>query len=444
MKGNARRPAAAAIGNHAFHAPRPANGSRRWSQVIAYAALLWAFCRPCAVAAHGQATAESIAHSNGFEAIAAPAGLSLDDVDGSFAPGAVLTARCPSVSANAAAPAQDAMVIVDTWRRPSGDVEAITHVHQNGPGELTLTNSSRAFASNADNTGRPSTATRTLCVADLADSHTLYTGFSDQARYPQIFLGTTEFSLSTATLKRLRRDGEAPLDYVQYDFVSPPGLWIPIQFSAVLKRVEATDIQYPMIVNDQPVMLPVMHLKGTFEFSGDESVREQLNARRIKNAGELYVLDDQQKPVLMLLRFGDSFQIQVVRITYPAERSKTPMEQQLATEKHAVTYGIYFDFNSDQVRAESQATLKEISDAMSRHPDWKLTIDGHTDNIGGDAKNLDLSRRRAASVRDLLINQYHVSKLRLRSAGYGASRPVADNSTLQGRARNRRVELSRK
>lgn len=74
---------------------------------------------------------------------------------------------------------------------------------------------------------------------------------------------------------------------------------------------------------------------------------------------------------------------------------------------------------------------------------WKLSIEGHTDNIGGDAYNLDLSKRRAAAVRTVLVDQHSVTADRLTTAGYGASRPKESNDTLAGRARNRRVELVR-
>ena len=86
---------------------------------------------------------------------------------------------------------------------------------------------------------------------------------------------------------------------------------------------------------------------------------------------------------------------------------------------------------------------KEQWSVMRRHPDWKLSVDGHTDSIGTDQANLDLSRRRAASVKTALTSRYHVDAVRLTTAGYGESRPKDTNDTLEGRARNRRVELVR-
>jgi outer membrane protein OmpA-like peptidoglycan-associated protein len=80
---------------------------------------------------------------------------------------------------------------------------------------------------------------------------------------------------------------------------------------------------------------------------------------------------------------------------------------------------------------------------LKDNPDWKLTVEGHTDNIGGDPYNLDLSKRRALAVKEALIAQYGIATDRLTNAGFGASRPVESNDTLEGRARNRRVELVR-
>ena len=85
--------------------------------------------------------------------------------------------------------------------------------------------------------------------------------------------------------------------------------------------------------------------------------------------------------------------------------------------------------------------LKEIGDLLRRHPDWKLSIAGHTDGIAGDAFNLDLSKRRAAAVKNALVTGFGANAERLTTTGYGKSRPQDTNETPEGRARNRRVEL---
>jgi outer membrane protein OmpA-like peptidoglycan-associated protein len=104
-------------------------------------------------------------------------------------------------------------------------------------------------------------------------------------------------------------------------------------------------------------------------------------------------------------------------------------------------YGIYFDFGNATIKPESEPVIREIAALLARNAGWKLSIEGHTDNIGGDAYNLDLSKQRAAAVKTVLVKQHSGAADRLTTAGYGPSRPKESNDTLAGRARNRRVEL---
>jgi outer membrane protein OmpA-like peptidoglycan-associated protein len=106
-------------------------------------------------------------------------------------------------------------------------------------------------------------------------------------------------------------------------------------------------------------------------------------------------------------------------------------------------YGIYFKFARADIRPVSEPVLKEIAAVLKNNPDWKLSIVGHTDNVGGDSSNLDLSRRRSQSVKAALVERYGIAASRLTTGGFGASQPQAKNDTPEGRARNRRVELTR-
>jgi len=119
------------------------------------------------------------------------------------------------------------------------------------------------------------------------------------------------------------------------------------------------------------------------------------------------------------------------------------LERSLRETGRAEVYDIYFDFNSDRIRQESDSTLQDIVTVLTRHPDWKLAIEGHTDSIASDRFNLELSQRRAAAVKTALTGRFAISGARLTTAGYGESRPKDRNDTPEGRARNRRVELVR-
>jgi outer membrane protein OmpA-like peptidoglycan-associated protein len=113
----------------------------------------------------------------------------------------------------------------------------------------------------------------------------------------------------------------------------------------------------------------------------------------------------------------------------------------LAEKGRVATQGIYFDTGSDRIRPESTPTLEEIGTMLKDHADLKLAIEGHTDNVGSAGSNQALSEKRAAAVRQFLIDSYQVDGTRLVAKGFGASKPAASNDTEEGRQQNRRVEL---
>ncbi|HEY7614262.1 MAG TPA: OmpA family protein [Gemmatimonadales bacterium] len=113
----------------------------------------------------------------------------------------------------------------------------------------------------------------------------------------------------------------------------------------------------------------------------------------------------------------------------------------LAEKGRVATQGIYFDTGSDAIRQESAPTLKEIGTMLKEHPELKLTIEGHTDNVGKAESNQALSEKRAAAVRQYLLDNYQVDGARLEATGLGQTKPVASNETAEGRQQNRRVEL---
>ena len=117
------------------------------------------------------------------------------------------------------------------------------------------------------------------------------------------------------------------------------------------------------------------------------------------------------------------------------------MRNKLLTEGKLVTYGIYFDVNKDVVKPESYSTLKSIAGILTENPDVKVKIVGHTDSDGADAANLDLSKRRGASVKNELVKTFGIDASRLESDGLGETQPIAPNDTPANKALNRRVEL---
>ena len=106
-----------------------------------------------------------------------------------------------------------------------------------------------------------------------------------------------------------------------------------------------------------------------------------------------------------------------------------------------MTYGITFDVNKADIKPESYGTLKSIADVLTENPGVKVKITGHTDSDGDDARNLDLSKRRAESVKNELNAKFGIDASRLTTEGAGETKPVAPNDTPENKAKNRRVEF---
>jgi OmpA-OmpF porin, OOP family len=113
----------------------------------------------------------------------------------------------------------------------------------------------------------------------------------------------------------------------------------------------------------------------------------------------------------------------------------------LITEGKFSTNGILFDVNSDKIKPASYGVLKDIANTLEENPDVKVKIIGHTDSDGDAAKNLELSKRRALSVRDALITEFGIRADRMMTDGKGSSEPIAPNNSSEGKANNRRVEF---
>lgn len=112
------------------------------------------------------------------------------------------------------------------------------------------------------------------------------------------------------------------------------------------------------------------------------------------------------------------------------------------TRKGSITLqGVNFDTNAATLTADSRPVLDEVATDLRKYPRLKIEVQGHTDSVGADAYNLDLSQRRATTVREYLVSQ-GVAADQLSAKGYGETQPVADNKTPAGRKENRRVVLA--
>jgi OmpA-OmpF porin, OOP family len=167
-------------------------------------------------------------------------------------------------------------------------------------------------------------------------------------------------------------------------------------------------------------------------------VRAYLNGQRFADVNNVKF-----GPIDHLYANDFSYRPTGIRSIRIAEAAPDPAEI-LATTGKYVTHGIYFDTGSDVLKPESAGVIKEISSALYKNPGMKVEIDGYTDSTGDAAHNLDLSKRRAAAVMNVLVSQFGIDQGRLTSNGFGAANPIASNDTADGRSQNRRVEFVKK
>jgi outer membrane protein OmpA-like peptidoglycan-associated protein len=333
------------------------------------------------------------------------------------------------------------LTIVGAVNEPQGDYEPILHIASIDDRAVHTKYSTNRVVGGVV---RHNTVLRSVLKEDLSRSALLVNWFTPEA--PVRIPGSTAFGTSAVVLSALKTEGVASLALVgrgasamPADRNVHPNIY-DHQVTYRLQRVGSTPVTMPVTVNGTKFDLPVIHARG--EHMGDTV--------------EFKFLDDPSNPIglkFLFTPFGSAAPntvSQVVKVAYRCSESATgdhapatALEKALLETGRVDVYDIYFDFNSDRIREESAPTLEEIAQVLRRHPDWRLAIEGHTDSIGGDVANLDLSRRRASSVKRALVSGHSIGASRLTTSGYGEARPRDRNDTLEGRARNRRVELVR-
>jgi outer membrane protein OmpA-like peptidoglycan-associated protein len=319
--------------------------------------------------------------------------------------------------------------------------------------------------------------TRTVLRRDL-ESATEYSHIFGETMSESL-PGTTAVGVSRKVLEQLKTTGKStltlPAGGIEGALDSLLGgllggnTGLAQKRTGTIERVERTPVPFKVLLNDRAVELPAVHARGKL---GDTDT-------------EFWFLDDLDNPLSLKWNIGDD-KLQVIRLAYPVPVADKPeggdgppppdgrgriagragnagsgpplapaagasgsaaagtaerIASELAKEGRAVIYGIYFDFNSDRIKEESEPVLAEIAQVMRQNPTWNLSVEGHTDSIASDAFNLELSKRRSAAVKAALTGRYAINGARLTTSGYGESRPRDRNDTLEGRAKNRRVEL---
>jgi len=395
----------------------------------------------------------------------------------------------PSAAGTEAAmkvPLRQGLTVVTAVAQFGGDYESIKQIQQ-------VTASSVRLSYRADNVPNPLaglekltgekapqaggsvSGQRVIRNQDLETAHDYMQWFSPNQ--PEVIPGTTAISISREVLAELKEKGETPFSFRAGGLKGMAGSLLGAlgqmagggaagapketqdlasmgKQECTLRRAGSGLTSFPVLLNGQRVSLPAVHAQCSME----------------DGSADFYFLDDLENPLALAWKLGEAGDtLQLVKIAYPQQKQPPPapgnrnpssaqaaprgagggggggqqIEQALKQKGQAEVYGIYFDFASDKIKPESKPVVDEIADALSHNPAWKLRVEGHTDNIGGDDYNLDLSQRRAEAVRLALVTGYHIAADRLTPQGFGATRPKETNDTLAGRARNRRVELVR-
>ena len=342
-------------------------------------------------------------------------------------PGLDLT-RSPQV------PLTDGLVVVTAVADAQGDYESVKRVSK-GSDRISV-----SYSATVRFEGQPTEmrGSRTVLDKDLRTGRIYRLAFraspaGQPLGPPEFARGTTALGISTEVLEDLRTDGRSDFSLASIEqsgsLLGAVGLPSP-EYEGFLERVESGPVAVPVIVDGQREWLPAIHAKGRFE-----GLTGEVDA-------EFWILDNPDNPLALRFAVGE-MTLLVTRIDRPATAIASRIEKALAQQERVDLPGVYFEFASAKLRPESDAAIAEVAGVLKRHQDWRLRIDGHTDNIGGSESNLALSRRRAEAVKAAIVAGLGGGAERLDTAGFGAGQPRETNETPEGRARNRRVEMLR-
>lgn len=288
---------------------------------------------------------------------------------------------------------------------------------------------------------------RFVSATDLADAGRLYPIFERDATEKP---GYTLLALSRASYRQLQDEGTASFAVMlaepprgasgplaQMGIAPPGGRLIQVLWRGTLTRASPSPMAFPLLLNGQRITVPALHLHGSFRSRGRHW------------EPELWVLADSASPLLLRITRsypGTDNVLQTVKVDETAPEAGDALadvEAALSSACRVELPGIYFAFDSAELNPASEGVIAGLAGILDRHTDWRTTVEGHTDSIGSASANRILSERRAQEVRTRLITAHGIGAERLVARGHGADHPREDNSTIEGRARNRRVELVR-
>jgi outer membrane protein OmpA-like peptidoglycan-associated protein len=333
------------------------------------------------------------------------------------------------------------LTMVGAVSEPEGDYEPIVTVESMSAQGIDLKYSTQVRTGSSIRTVN---VRRTVLHQDMQAAGLLVHWFDNRA--PRTIPGTTAIGPSVAVLRALKTSGVAEMGIIDRSNSTLPGdrdvhpnVW-DYEMKYTLRRVGSGAVSVPITVNGVKTALPAIRAQG--EHVGDRAEFLFLdNERNPLQLGFRLTSSGATEPVLMSTTVKISFRCSEAQGVSTQAPPSSRLERELMERGRVDVYDIYFDFNSDRIREQSEPTLREIAELLRRHQQWTLMVEGHTDNVASDVYNLELSQRRAAAVKAALVGRYGVAEERLTTTGFGESNPRDRNDTLEGRARNRRVEL---
>jgi outer membrane protein OmpA-like peptidoglycan-associated protein len=346
--------------------------------------------------------------------------------------------------APASIPQVTGLVLGSVLHSPLGEREDVIEIRSADPTGVHYAWHERTIQSNGDTTD--GSRKRFVSAGDLAGASRFDDVFGPKE---EVRPGFTALTLSSAVYRQLVAAGSAPFSLMVIPAESRrtahTGTALDALFSVGRVRYKGTlttlspaPEPFPLLLDGVRAGLPALHLKGTFA-----------NGLR-RTEWELWVLADSTHPLLLKsVLEGDVFQMVRADLPDSPVKKRGPaiegrlLEAELVTRCRLELPGVYFAFGTAAIDPISDRALAELAQGLAGHPDWKVTVEGHTDSVGTDAANQALSKRRADAVRGRLAERHGVDTRTWGVVGYGATRPRESNATIEGRARNRRVELVR-
>jgi outer membrane protein OmpA-like peptidoglycan-associated protein len=264
-------------------------------------------------------------------------------------------------------------------------------------------------------------------VTNLPEDYTI--------EFDLITLGLDDKTASTAVLKTILSDDTgfalgnyayAQMSFCQYAAV---GMWV---------RNSTTEINNEVAADIRQAVLNKPHISIAVN---KQRFRLWVNEKKIIDIPRLLSADNPTNSLKFeMLNFKDGKERLFISNLKVAEGG-LDLRRKLIEEGSISTNGILFDSGSANLQPQSMGIIRQISQVLQQEPSMNLMIVGHTDAEGDDATNMELSARRAEAVMDILSNVYQIDPNRLQTEGKGETEPLGDNTTVDGKTQNRRVEF---